>query len=98
LSEAQVEEAEVEYNRDVKLRSTGSVSQEALERTTSKRDSAQAGLDAARADLQQKQLNLDYTRVLAPISGRADPANVTLGNLGTANANTANVLTTIVTL
>jgi RND family efflux transporter MFP subunit len=74
------------------------VSQEALERTMSKRESAQAGLDAARADLQQKQLNLDYTRVLAPITGRADRANVTVGNVVTANASTATVLTTIVTL
>jgi RND family efflux transporter MFP subunit len=98
LNEAQVKEAEVEYNRDARLRTSGSVSQEALERTISKRDQAQAGLDAARADLQQKQLNLDYTRVVAPISGRADRAKVTVGNVVTANANTSTVLTTIVTL
>src|SRR5262249_31918151 len=98
LTEAQVKEAEAEYNRDSKLRLTGSVSQETLEKSMRGRDSAQAQLEEPRADLKQKQLNLDFTRVLAPISGRADRANITVGNLVTANSSTATALTSIVTL
>jgi membrane fusion protein, multidrug efflux system len=74
------------------------VSQEELEKAARSRDSAQGELEAAAADLKQQQLNLVYAKVVAPISGRADKANVTVGNLVTANASTATLLTTIVTL
>ena len=51
---------------------------------------AQAALDAAR-------LNLEFTRVRAPIDGRAGRAMVTAGNLVTAG-DSASVLTTLVSL
>jgi RND family efflux transporter MFP subunit len=98
LCEAQLKEAEAVYRRDVKLRADNTVSAEELEKALQARDSAGASVDAAKADLAQQELNLKYSKVDAPISGLADKANVTVGNLVTANSKTATVLTTIVAL
>lgn len=42
---------------------------------------AGANLQAAKAALKLSQLNLEYTRITAPISGRVSRAEVTVGNL-----------------
>jgi multidrug efflux system membrane fusion protein len=42
---------------------------------------AKANLQAAKAALKVAQLNLDYTRITAPIAGRVSRAEVTVGNL-----------------
>lgn len=42
---------------------------------------AAANLQAARAALKVAQLNLEYTRITAPIAGRVSRAEVTVGNL-----------------
>jgi RND family efflux transporter MFP subunit len=98
LYAAQVGQAEAEYRRDEKLRATGAATLEETEKAMQSRDSAAAAMDAAKAELAQQELNLKYSQVKAPISGRADRANVTVGNLVTANSSTATLLTTIVTL
>jgi RND family efflux transporter MFP subunit len=98
LVEAQVKEADAWYQRDLKLRPGNVVSAEEMEKATRSLDSAKATADAARADLKQQQLNLDYAKVQAPFSGRADKANVTVGNLVTADASNATVLTSIVVM
>jgi len=49
----------------------------------------------AEANLDTAQLNMTYTRVIAPINGRIQAANVTLGNLVT---NGQTQLTTLVSL
>ncbi|WP_018608055.1 efflux RND transporter periplasmic adaptor subunit [Uliginosibacterium gangwonense] len=55
---------------------------------------ARANLQAAQAALKTAQLNLEYTRITAPIAGRTSRAEVTVGNL-VAPANSA-ALTTLV--
>ncbi len=54
---------------------------------------AQADIRAAQAAVDAAQLNLDFTKVTAPIDGRASRALITSGNLVTAG-DTASVLTT----
>lgn len=54
--------------------------------------SAEAAVRSAEAALRTAQLNLDYTSVRAPISGRISRANVTAGNL----IDDKTILTTIV--
>jgi membrane fusion protein, multidrug efflux system len=58
---------------------------------------AAANLRAAQAALQSAQLNLDYTRVRAPVAGRVGKVEVTQGNLVAAGAG-APVLTTLVSV
>lgn len=55
---------------------------------------ARANLQAAQAALKTAQLNLEYTRITAPITGRVSRAEVTVGNL-VAPANSS-ALTTLV--
>jgi len=57
-------------------------------------DAAGAQIDSARAELESAQLDLGYTRIQAPISGRVGRKQVDLGNLVGADEKT--LLTTIV--
>lgn len=57
---------------------------------------AQADIASARASIEQARINLRYTRVLAPISGRIGRSTVTPGALVTANQTTT--LTTVTQL
>jgi len=54
---------------------------------------AQADVEAATAALETARINLDYTKVAAPISGRSSRSSVTAGALVTAGQETA--LTTV---
>jgi multidrug efflux system membrane fusion protein len=56
-----------------------------------------AGLKAAEANLETEKVNLSYTQVLAPISGRVSRAELTVGNVVAAGAS-APVLTKIVSV
>ncbi|TQV86271.1 efflux RND transporter periplasmic adaptor subunit [Exilibacterium tricleocarpae] len=56
---------------------------------------AAASIDAARAALQQAQLDLEYAHITAPVAGRISRAEITAGNVVEAGAN-APVLTTII--
>ncbi len=58
---------------------------------------ADANLRAAQAALQSHQLNLDYTQVRAPVSGRVGRLEITVGNLVAAGPS-APVLTTLVSV
>lgn len=58
---------------------------------------ADANLRAAKAALQANQLNLDYTQVRAPVSGRVGRLEITIGNLVAAGPS-APVLTTLVSV
>ena len=58
--------------------------------------SAQASLAAARAQAQARQLDVEFTQVRAPISGRVSDRRVDIGNLVSGDsAASATVLTTI---
>ena len=58
---------------------------------------ADANLKAAKAALEQAQINLGYTKVVAPVSGRVSRAELTVGNIVSAGANSA-VMTTLVSV
>ena len=50
---------------------------------------AEADIATARANIEQAKINLDYTKVLAPIAGRIGRSTVTPGALVTANQTSA---------
>ncbi|HDR2471120.1 TPA: efflux RND transporter periplasmic adaptor subunit [Enterobacter soli] len=87
--------AQSEANRTDKLVNTNVVSREEWEQRRSAATQAQADIRAAQAAVDAAQLNLDFTKVTAPIDGRASRALITSGNLVTAG-DTASVLTTVV--
>lgn len=59
---------------------------------------AKATIVTAQAAVNEAQLNLDYTRITAPVAGRTSRRNVTEGNLISGGNDQSVVLTTIVSL
>jgi RND family efflux transporter MFP subunit len=98
-AEAQLQLAELQLQRTAQLRKNDYATQETYDERAAEVKSATASRDNAIAQINQAQLNLDYTRVLAPVSGRVGRHEVSVGNLimgGTGGSTT--LLTTIVSL
>jgi RND family efflux transporter MFP subunit len=100
-AQAQVDSAQATYEfaseqlkRAEALVSAGSVPQSTLDERKQTFLNATAGLDQAKQALETAQINLDFSEVRAPISGRIDRTQVTPGNLVRADDT---ILTSIVT-
>lgn len=87
--------AETELKRSEALAASAAVSAGELEARRNERQQAEADVLAARARLEQAELNLGFTRVTAPIAGRVGAARLRVGNLVGAGEP---VLTTVVSL
>ena len=83
-----------EAARAERLAGLQAISVEQLDQRKSAAAQAEANVQAARAALDAARLDLDFTEVRAPISGRAGRALITAGNLVTGE----DVLTTLVSL
>ena len=94
-AKAQSELAATELARTQRLLDAHAVSQEEYDRRVSERSQLQADLQAARAAVDAAQLNLEYTQVVAPISGRVSRAEVTTGNFVNAGET---ILTSVMSL
>jgi membrane fusion protein, multidrug efflux system len=90
--------AEAELERAQRLVNTQAISREELDERTSGHAEGDAAVRAAEAALETARLNLDWTTVRAPISGRVGRAEVTTGNLVQAGPPAATRLTTIVSI
>ena len=90
---AVLKQADAELARLQTLRRSGNASQSDLDTAEANRDVARAQVAAADAQLKEARLNLSYTEVRSPLSGRAGKAEVTEGNLVSANTT---LLTTVV--
>lgn len=95
---AAFELATAEGERAQLLRKREAISAEEADVKAKGRLGAAAALAAAQAQLDQAKLELEWTRVTAPISGRVGRKLITEGNLVTGGSKDANVLTTIVQL
>jgi RND family efflux transporter MFP subunit len=90
--------ADMEAQRAQKLVATQAISREELDARNSGRAEGDAGIRAAEAALQVARLNLEWTVVRAPISGRVGRAEITPGNVVQAGPPSPTLLTTIVSL
>src|SRR6266576_5414584 len=90
--------AGMEVERAQKLVSTQAISREELDARTSGRAEGDAGVRGAEAALRVARLNLEWTVVRAPISGRVGRAVVTAGNVVQAGPPSPSLLTTIVSI
>jgi RND family efflux transporter MFP subunit len=79
--EAQLKYDEAEYQRNLNLVRTGAVSRSDLDKTAAARGVDLANIAADKAMVASRQLDLDYTKVTAPVSGRVSRYVVTVGNL-----------------
>ncbi|MBY3184619.1 efflux RND transporter periplasmic adaptor subunit [Rhizobium sp. 25PS6] len=96
-AEAKVSLAQTELDRGRRLSDNRTISQSDLDQRQSALAEAQAGLRSAQAALQSAQLDLDYTEVRAPVSGRIGKIEVTAGNLVAAGS-ASPALTTLVSV
>jgi len=87
-----------ELGRAQRLHTTNAISDEELDARTQESHEAAATMEAAKANVQSAKLNLEFTNVRAPISGRISRAFVSVGNLITGGNENATPLTTIVAL
>ncbi|MEQ9071424.1 MAG: efflux RND transporter periplasmic adaptor subunit, partial [Gimesia chilikensis] len=58
-------------------------------------ETARAVIEASKAQVETAELNLDYTRIYAPVTGRTSKKHVTEGNLVSGGTSTSTMLTTI---
>ena len=79
--EATIAQAEAQLARYEKLATTGTASEASLDEARAAAGRARADLAAAKAELEQASLNLGYTRISSPISGRISRSSVDTGNL-----------------
>ncbi|SNY99123.1 efflux RND transporter periplasmic adaptor subunit [Halomonas sp. hl-4] len=92
---SQLAQAGSEAERARVLLGRQAISQEVHDQRQSALNNSRAMVDAAQAALDTAELDLEYTRITAPVSGRAGRAMVTLGNLASADQS---LLTTLVSI
>jgi RND family efflux transporter MFP subunit len=93
-AEAQAELAELEFQRIAELAESPAFSRQSYDQRMQEKKAADATLAAAQAAVAQARLDLEYTRIYAPVSGRISDRRVDLGNL----VNEQTLLTTIASL
>ena len=94
-AEARLNNAATELERATGLRDIQAVSSEEFEELQAVQRSAAAELEAARAERRAAELDVEFTRIKAPISGRASYRRLDVGNAVRADET---LLTTIVSV
>ena len=80
-AEAQLGKAELDVQRDTPLAKERAIAQSQLDNEIQAKLGAQASVLAAKANVEQAELNVEWTRVTSLISGIAGIAQVQIGNL-----------------
>ena len=98
--EAQLQQAKAasvrsnnEAQRGERLRTNNAISAELADSRTTTAQESKAAVAAIQAQLDLARLNLSFTRVTAPITGRVSRAEITAGNIVTADQS---ILTSVV--
>jgi multidrug efflux system membrane fusion protein len=94
--ETRLDLARIELARTEKLMASQATSQRELDEKAATVRDLEASIKAARAGLDAARLDLSFTRITAPISGRAGKAEITAGNFVQTEGPESPVLTTIV--
>lgn len=97
-AQASVQLAQRELDRARDLRQTQAVSQAVLDTRSQQLQNAQAQLLAAQAQVRAAELDLEFTSVKAPVTGRVSNHRVSVGNLVSGGSAQSTLLTTIVSL
>jgi RND family efflux transporter MFP subunit len=95
---AQHERTQKDLTRVRQLVKSRAVSQEEVDTRAADQRQAEEAVEAARAAVEAAQLNVEFTQVRAPISGRISREFVTVGNLINGGTAESTLLTRIVAL
>jgi RND family efflux transporter MFP subunit len=85
-AEAQLGKAKQDVQRDTPLAEARAIAQSQLDNDIQAKLGAQASVDAAKANVEQAALNLEFTKVTSLVSGIAGIAQVQIGNLVSQNS------------
>jgi RND family efflux transporter MFP subunit len=96
-AEASLKLAKAEYARSYSLARSNAASREEVDIWTAKQATAAAACRQADAEIEKTQLDLDFTKVVAPISGKISRPQADVGNLVNAGGGET-LLTTIVSV
>ena len=91
-SSAALDYARVNLERGRKLAQTGFLAKDSLDQRTSTLNQAVAALAADKAAVRAAQLNLDYTEIRAPFSGRLGRNQAAIGTMVSVGGATLNTL------
>ncbi len=94
-AKASLKKTELDHQRGKNLLPRGSISQSEFDALTAALLGARAELEAANAQLKLAEVNLSYTQIRAPFSGRISDTKVSTGDLVSPSSG---VLTTLVSL
>ena len=95
---ARYRQTERDLKRIRELQKKGFASESELDNAISNFEQSKANIQAAEAEVQSKQIDLDYTTVKAPISGITSKETVSEGSLMVAGDPSASLLTNITQL
>lgn len=95
---AAIAKNEADLARQTQLLKSGAGLQEDYDQSKALVLESKAGLSGAQADMEKAQLDLEFTKVTAPVKGRVGRALVTKGNLITADQTLGTPLTTLVSV
>ena len=93
-NDAALDNANIKVERYGPLAKTQAISQQELDDALSDQRQCQANVESAKAQLEQAQLNMDWTTVISPIAGIAGTVQIQVGSL----VNGQSVLTTVSTV
>jgi RND family efflux transporter MFP subunit len=94
---AQVSLAQIEYERIQRI-PPGARANTELDTATARLEETRAAQAAAKAAVESARLNVEWCRVVAPISGRISYKHATTGNLVTGGTGSGTLLTTVVSV
>src|SRR5258705_9479640 len=97
-AKAQRSRAQSDFERAERLHNNDGMSAEEYDRRAAVRNEAEAKIASTEAALRGAELNLEFTRVTAPITGRVGRAEITEGNLVESGAAQVRPLTSLVSL
>jgi RND family efflux transporter MFP subunit len=96
--QARLVRLDADLARAKRLFGTGAISREEYDKVVGDRGEAAASREALKAAVERAKLDLQYTKVTAPISGRVSRYVVTVGNVVQAGDQGGTLLTTIVSV
>ncbi len=97
-SQAQLKLALIDFERAKDLRQKKVTSPEEFDQKAAAHQQAEASVRSAQAAKDSAQLNLEFTKIKSPITGRVSNERVTVGNLVQSSMGTDGVLTTVVSI
>jgi multidrug efflux system membrane fusion protein len=97
-TQAQLDLAKIEVVRQEKLFADQATSKREYDDAAARVRTLEAQLKSNQGDLERARLNLSYTRITSPVTGRVSKAEITAGNLVQGEVPNSPLLTTVVSL